>query len=257
MATHSRCDLRESRRRSQHAANLPDALTSYRDSLGVLEPLAKSNPTNAELQRALSVTGNKAGSAALAQGDAAAAIRDFRNSLSVVEALTRTNPANTSWQRDLAVSYNLVGNVLLTQHALPDALKSYRAALDIVQRLVVSEPSNRQWQNDLQFCTGKIGIAAWSAVLAHDFATALDAADQATALAPQTTWLYAGRAHALMFLGRVDEARALYLKYRGEKSVMAGKSWDAIILEGFAALRKAGLTAPLMDEIERQFSSAG
>jgi hypothetical protein len=56
-----------------------------------------------------------------------------------------------------------------------------------VPRLVVSEPSNRQWQSDLQFCIGRIGIAAWSAVLAHDFAIALDAADQTTALAPQTT----------------------------------------------------------------------
>jgi hypothetical protein len=52
-------------------------------------------------------------------------------------------------------------------------------------------------------------------------------------------------------------SQTLYLKYRSEKNVMAGKSWDAIILEGFAVLKKAGLTAPLMDEIERQFSSAG
>ncbi len=67
---------------------------------------------------------------------------------------------------------------------------------------------------------------------------AMDAADQAIALAPQATWLYAIRAHALMFLGRIDEARALYLKYRGEKNVMAGKSWEAIILEGFAVFEK-------------------
>jgi len=171
--------------------------------------------------------------------------------------LTRTNPGNTAWQRDVAVSYNLVGNVLLTQHALPEALKSYRAALDIVQRLMSNDRSNAQWQNDLQFCIGRIGLAAWNVVLTSDFALAIDATDQAIALAPQATWLYAIRAHALMFLGRIDEARALYLMYRGEKNVMAGKSWDAVILEGFAVFKKAGLTSPLMDEIERQFSSAG
>jgi hypothetical protein len=60
-----------------------------------------------------------------------------------------------------------------------------------------------------------------------------------------------------MFLDRVDEARALYLQYRGEKKVQGEKSWEAIILEHFADLRKAGLTHPLMDEIERTFSTRG
>ena len=237
--------------------NPKDALASYRAEVAVREAIAKSNPGDAEGQRALSVSYNKAGSAALAQGDAAQALDDFRNGLGVIEALAKTNPANAGWQRDVAVSYNLVGTALLLQHALPEALKSYRAALAIAERLANSDRSNTQWQNDLQFCIGRIGLVAWNAVLARNFALAMDATDQAVALAPQATWLYASRADTLMFLGRVDEARALFLKYRGAKNVMAGKSWEAIILEGFAALRKAGLTAPLMDEIERQFSSAG
>jgi hypothetical protein len=35
------------------------------------------------------------------------------------------------------------------------------------------------------------------------------------------------------------------------------KSWETVVLEDYAALRKAGLTNPLMDEIEKQFSTAG
>jgi hypothetical protein len=62
------------------------------------------------------------------------------------------------------------------------------------------------------------------------------------ALAPGKAWLYTNRAHALMFLNRLDEARLLYLKYRGEKNVQGGKPWETIILEDFAELRKAGLT---------------
>src|SRR6266576_5428756 len=34
------------------------------------------------------------------------------------------------------------------------------------------------------------------------------------------------------------------------------KSWEAVALEDFADLRKAGLTHPLMDEIERLFAAA-
>jgi hypothetical protein len=57
-----------------------------------------------------------------------------------------------------------------------------------------------------------------------------------------------------MFLNRVDEARALYLKYRGQQNVDDDKSWEAVILENFAELQKAGLTHPLMREIEKQFA---
>jgi hypothetical protein len=69
--------------------------------------------------------------------------------------------------------------------------------------------------------------------------------------------IYTNRAHALMFLGRVEEARALYLQYRGRKNVLGEKPWDAIVLEDFAELRQAGLTHPLMDEIEKAFTAGG
>src|ERR1700730_8459225 len=44
-----------------------------------------------------------------------------------------------------------------------------------------------------------------------------------------------------MFLDRVDEARALYLKYRGQQKVSDDKSWGAVILGDFAEFQKAGL----------------
>jgi tetratricopeptide (TPR) repeat protein len=109
----------------------------------------------------------------------------------------------------------------------------------------------------MQFVIESIGGVAYYFVLARDFTKALAAADQAISLAPDKMWLYTNRAHALMFLGRIDEARALYLKYRGQKDVQDGKSWEAVVLEDFADLRKAGLTNPLMDEIEKQFKSEG
>jgi hypothetical protein len=62
------------------------------------------------------------------------------------------------------------------------------------------------------------------------------------------------RAHALMFLGRAEEARALYLKFRGARA--GDESWDAMILRHFARLRQSGLTKPLMDEIEKQLAGS-
>jgi hypothetical protein len=76
------------------------------------------------------------------------------------------------------------------------------------------------------------------------------------AIRPDDVLSYVPRAHALMFLGRADEARAIYLRFRGAKNVAGDKPWEAVIVEDFASLRKAGLMHPLMDEIEKQFSSS-
>lgn len=60
-----------------------------------------------------------------------------------------------------------------------------------------------------------------------------------------------------MFLDRVDEARTLYLQYRGEKKVQGEKLRETVVLEDFAELRKAGLLHPLMNEIETKFAAGG
>ena len=70
----------------------------------------------------------------------------------------------------------------------------------------------------------------------------------------EQNWLDLVRAACLMFLGRADEARALYDKHRGEKTY-GGKTWEAAALEGFANLRAKGLTSPLMDEVEASFAA--
>jgi hypothetical protein len=59
-----------------------------------------------------------------------------------------------------------------------------------------------------------------------------------------------------MMLGRVEEARAIYLRYRGEKNVREDKSWETIIAEDFAEMEKSGITSPLMAEIRESFTAA-
>ena len=76
-------------------------------------------------------------------------------------------------------------------------------------------------------------------------------------LAPGKTWLYTNRAHALMLLGRIGEARALYLQYSGRPKVEGEKTWETMVVEDFAQLRNAGIRNRLMDEIETKFSARG
>jgi tetratricopeptide (TPR) repeat protein len=242
----------------QKAQNdLAGALKSQRDSLAIRERLAKSDPGNAGWQRELSVALNKVGDVQVAQRDLAGALKSYGDGLAIAERLAKSDPGNAGWQHDLSVSYERVGYVQKAQNDLAGALESYRKSLAIAQRLVSLHPNNKQLQDDLDYVVGRIGGMAYDFVLVDNFATALEAADQAISLAPNKTWLYTNRAHALMFAGSTEEARSLYLKYRGKKDVWNGKSWETAILEDFAEFRKAGLTNPLMDEIEKLFTSAG
>jgi hypothetical protein len=56
-----------------------------------------------------------------------------------------------------------------------------------------------------------------------------------------------------MFLERGEEAKALYLAHKGEPvSGQDGELWERVIVEDFAELRKAGLTHPMMADIEKE-----
>ena len=192
----------------------------------------------------------------LDQGNLGEALKAYRDGLAVREQLVKADPTTAGWQRDLLVSYDKVGDVLVAQGNLGEALKSYRDGLAITERLAAADPSSTERYRNLKFSIERIGRLAYSWVLVRNFASALEAADLVISVSPNTTLLYRYRAHALMFLGRVDEARALYVRYRHEKNVQNWKSWVTLVLEDFAALRKAGLAHPLMDEVEKRFRAS-
>jgi len=92
----------------------------------------------------------------------------------------------------------------------------------------------------------------WYALLAREFTKALTVADRAHALLPDDLSIETNRAHALMFLERGEEAQALYLAYKGKPvSEQDAKLWERVIAEDFAEFRKAGLTHPMMADIEK------
>jgi predicted Zn-dependent protease len=94
---------------------------------------------------------------------------------------------------------------------------------------------------------------AWYALFAREFRKALVVADRAHALLPDNLAIETNRAHALMFLGRGKESKALYLAYKGKPlSKQDAKLWERVIAEDFAELRKAGLRRPMMAEIEKE-----
>ncbi len=96
-----------------------------------------------------------------------------------------------------------------------------------------------------------LGDMAWYAAMAGEPARALAAASRAHELNPSDLWVEATRAHALLFLDRFDEARALYLANKGKSMPnVDDQLWEQVVGEDFAKFRKAGLDHPRMTEIE-------
>jgi TPR repeat protein len=94
---------------------------------------------------------------------------------------------------------------------------------------------------------------AWRALFAREFTKALTVADRAHALFPDDLGIETTRAHALMFMGHREEAEALHIAHRGKPvSGQDAKLWERAIAEDFAEFRKAGLTHPMMADIEKE-----
>jgi TPR repeat protein len=94
---------------------------------------------------------------------------------------------------------------------------------------------------------------AWHALFAREFMKAFTAANRVHAILPDDRTFEVNRAHALMFLKRGKEAKALYLAHKGKPMSEEDASlWEHVIAEDFAEFRKAGLTRPLMAEIEKE-----
>jgi tetratricopeptide (TPR) repeat protein len=78
------------------------ALKSYRDTLAILEKLAKQDPGNAAWQRDLSLSYARVGAVQSAQGDLAGALKSYRDTLAILEKLTKQDPGNAGWQAEFA-----------------------------------------------------------------------------------------------------------------------------------------------------------
>ena len=96
-----------------------------------------------------------------------------------------------------------------------------------------------------------MGAFSYWFIFIHDYQAALDAADTVLATFADLDWVNINRAHALMFLGRSDEAKNIYLGQRGPSD---SDSWKTSIRSDFDSFRRAGLALPLMDDVERAFA---
>jgi tetratricopeptide (TPR) repeat protein len=95
-------------------------------------------------------------------------------------------------------------------------------------------------------------------LLARDFAGALDSANTGQQIDSTDPYLAVYRADALLFLGRIHEADAIYLGNRGREMMgneLGGQSWASFVLDEFDELEHDGLTSPEIAKVRKQLSA--
>jgi TPR repeat protein len=128
----------------------------------------------------------------------------------------------------------------------------YAEALQLQEALAVKveEAETKREGNPAKETAQALQGVAWRALFAREFTKALTASDRAHELLPDDLGIETNRAHALMFVERGKESKALYLAHKGKPiSEEDAKLWERAIAEDFAEFRKAGLTHPMMADI--------
>jgi tetratricopeptide (TPR) repeat protein/CHAT domain-containing protein len=100
-----------------------------------------------------------------------------------------------------------------------------------------------------------LNSVAWNALFAKRFEQALEAADRAASLAPASLFIQGNRAHALMFLGRAEDALAVYVEHKGEAMGSNGK-WEDVAAQDFDEFQKHGLNSPLTQRVKEVLAAA-
>ena len=82
--------------------NLPEAFKFYRDSLAIVDRLAKTDPGNAGWQRDLAVSYGRVATVERRLNAREEAVRKFRLGRGIIEHLAQRSPNNTVLAKDLA-----------------------------------------------------------------------------------------------------------------------------------------------------------
>jgi tetratricopeptide (TPR) repeat protein len=145
------------------------------------------------------------------------------------------------------------GDLLVARGRFDEAIAVYRRRLDICASNIANNRLIGRYVDERTRAVAGIGNVAFRHLLARQFDGALKAVDHGLAATAGVPQLRIQRAHALMFLERIDEAREIYLGLCDLK-VDADATGAQRISQDFATMRRAGLTHPLMEELEKPSS---
>ena len=234
----------------QTQGDLTGALREFRARLAIAEALAAKSPADSGRQRELASAHNKVGYVLSAQHDMTGAASEFRAAADAARHGAEQEAASTDWQGILVAALIGLGAAELEAGDRTGALIASEEALK-TQRLLYAAGSTPQAKEAL---VQALGQNSFVLLFNRRAPEAAKWAEEALALDPSAVWIETNRAHAYLFLGRFDEAKAIYLDNK-DKRVPGGRTFATAVIDDFEMFRKNGIDIPAMHEIETLLSS--
>jgi tetratricopeptide (TPR) repeat protein len=135
-----------------------DALTSFRESLMILERLAREHPNVAPFLNNLAVAYNTTGLLLSDTGESMQAIDLHSKALEIFERLVKFDPTVIEFRSGLAGSHFNIGRMQLTAGRADKALQAHSKAREIRVRLSEEHPDVPTIQRDLASSHNSMGV---------------------------------------------------------------------------------------------------
>ncbi|MEZ5878749.1 MAG: TIR domain-containing protein [Tepidamorphaceae bacterium] len=224
------------------------ALAQYEAHLKIAMRLHTSDTAWRPWRRALMIAGERLGNAAYTLGQTQRALTAFEAALAHARTLARTATATGGGLDDLSRLMRSTTLAAASLNGNGDAARRAQAAVDDFRQTASASGA----EDIAGYEAPLLSDAAWFQLLNGEFGLALASSREAAALAPDAVLYQSNLAHALMFTGEVDAARAIYLAHLDAETI-GGMNWQAYITSDFDALRAAGYDHALMAEIVAVF----
>jgi TPR repeat protein len=154
-----------------------------------------------------------------------------------------------AWMEEAQINGNSDAFNWLTRHPL-DASDRERYLAAEERRLTDTQmlDDNLQSDDSRREVSAVLYKLSWALTLNKRPADALARADEAQKVFLNAAEVEIKRAHALLLLGRFEEAKKIYLENKDKTSV--GKTFSDVIRDDFTEMRKFGIDTPDMKQIE-------
>ncbi|MEO0585577.1 MAG: tetratricopeptide repeat protein, partial [Bacteroidota bacterium] len=116
-----------------------------------------------------------------------------------------------------------------------DSLQSVLVML--VEQVYASDTTDTDIQGYLAQSQGSL---SWYKLFTQDYKGSTKAARRGLALNPQETWIHTNLAHALLFQGKYEAAKAIYIRYAPDAPYDEESTWGEVFLADLRELEEAG-----------------
>jgi tetratricopeptide (TPR) repeat protein len=234
------------------------ALPLLEKSHAIYEKLAADQPASLQWQSNFASSLMRIAELRRDMNDRQGALPLMERSHVIYERLAADQPTNIQWQSSFASSLMRIAELRGQMGDREGALAAYRRRLPIREKLAaLTEEDEVKSDGRAGPKTARaLNNVSWVALFNREFAKALAAGERAHFLDPNYLSAETNHAHALLFLERTDEARAIYIAHKGKKWVESrNEAWEQVIAKDFAVLRQMGLEHPMMAGIEAELGT--